>query len=210
MTTPTIREIISAAILSEENTGQLRSYLGDRQTQLSQTLILPDGDPIAALLIFITNYIESVPSSLSLVAAVSKKLGFHAYAAPFLLLAEDYFLHPPEPIADAEGLMGLLDEAFLAHRLLEEVNDNHMRHLNRALLPVDMTEANTIVHHLIGDTLAVNLENLVQYAASQLLAEERAWEQVRNLPASAVLPEAIVSSEQLMWEPHKVRLRMAS
>ena len=147
MTTPTIREIISAAILSEEKTGQLRAYLGDRQAQLSQTLILPERDPISALMIFITGYIESVPSSLSLVSAVSKKMGFHAYAAPFLLLAEDYFLHPPEPIADAQGLMGLLDEAFLAHRLLEEVNDNHMRHLNRALLPVDMTEANTIVHH---------------------------------------------------------------
>ncbi|MFK8047212.1 MAG: hypothetical protein AB8B81_02135 [Halioglobus sp.] len=210
MTTPTIREIISRAIDSEKQTGLLRAYLVDRQDQLSETLILPEHEPISALLIFITGYIESVPSSLSLVAAVSKKLGFHSYAAPFLVLAEDYFLHPPEPIADAQGLMGLLDEAFLAHRLLEEVNDNHMRHLKRQLLPLDMTEANTIVHHLIGDDLASQLENLVQYAASQLLAEEKAWEQVRNLPASAELPETIVSSEQLMWEPHKVRLRMAS
>ena len=210
MTTPTIREIISRAIVSEQKTGQLRALLRERHAQLSQTLILPKHDPISALMIFITGYIESVPSSLSLVAAVSKKLGFHSYAAPFLVLAEDYFLHPPEAIADAEGLMGLLDEAFLAHRLLEEVNDNHIRHLKRPLLPVDMTEANTIVHHLIGDTLASQLENLVQYAASQLLAQERAWEEVRNLPASAVLPETIVSSEQLMWEPHKVRLRMAS
>lgn len=210
MTTPTVREIISGAILSEEKTGDLRALLGERQAQLAQTLILPKHDPISALMIFVTGYIESVPSSLSLVAAVSKKLGFHSFAAPFLVLAEDYFLHPPEPIADARGLMALLDEAFLAHRLLEEVNDNHMRHLKRQLLPLDMTEANTIVHHLIGDTLASQLENLVQYAASQLLAEEKAWEKVRNLPASAVLPEAIVSSEQLMWEPHKVRLRMAS
>jgi len=210
MTTQTIREIINEAILGEERTGQLRTYLHDRQTQLAQKLILPEHRPVAALMLFITGYIESVPSSLSLVAAVSKKLGFHTYAAPFLLLAEGYFLQPPEPIAHAPGLLGLLDEAFLAHRLLEEVNDNHMRHLNRQLLPVDMTEANTIVHHLIGDTLATQLEHLVQYAASQLLAEEKAWEQVKHLPASAVLPETIVSSEQLMWEPHKVRLRMAS
>lgn len=210
MATPTIREVISAAILSEQKTGQLRARLDGRQTQLSQTLILPECDPVSALMIFITGYIESVPSSLSLVSAMSKKMGFHCYAAPFLSLAEEYFMHPPKPIADAKGLMGLLGEAFLAHRSLEEVNDNHMRHLSRPLLPVDMTEANTIVHHLIGDALANHLENLVQYAASQLLAEEKAWEQVRNLPASAVLPQTIVSSEQLMWQPHKVRLRMAS
>lgn len=210
MTTPTIRKIISKAIVSEQNTGQLRAFLGKQQTQLSQTLILPKHDPISTLIIFITGYVESVPSSLDLVETVSKKLGFYNYASPFLLLAEDYFLHPPEAIADTQGLMGLLDEAFLAHRLLEEVNDNHMRHLNRPLLPVDMTEANAIVHHLIGDALASQLENLVQRAASQLLAQESAWEQVRNLPASAVLLQAIISSEHHPWEPHKVRLRMAS
>ena len=210
MTTPDIRKIIDESIASERETGQLRKQLSERLPALSEKLVLPESDPIAALMVFITGYIESVPSSLTLVTAVSKRLGFHSYAAPFLHIAEDYFLQPPDAIADEQGLMGLLDEAFLAHRLLEEVNDNHMRYLQRPLLPIDMTEANTIVHHLIGDTLAGRLENLVQYTASQLLAKEKAWEQVRNLPGSAELPEALVSSEQLMWEPHKVRLRMAS
>ncbi|MEH6570232.1 MAG: hypothetical protein V7709_14225 [Halioglobus sp.] len=210
MTTPDIRKIIDEAIALERVTGQLRKQLSERLVTLSEKLVLPESDPITALMVFITGYIESVPSSLTLVTAVSKRLGFHSYAAPFLHIAEDYFLQPPDAIADEQGLMGLLDEAFLAHRLLEEVNDNHMRYLQRPLLPIDMTEANTIVHHLIGDTLAGRLENLVQYTASQLLAKEKAWEQVRNLPGSAKLPETLVSSEQLMWEPHKVRLRLAS
>jgi hypothetical protein len=210
MMTPDIREIIDGAIISERETGQLRKQLSERLAALSEKLILPEQDPISALMVFITGYIESVPSSLTLVTAVSKRLGFHSYAAPFLHIAEDYFLQPPDAIADQQGLMELLDEAFLAHRLLEEVNDNHIRYLQRPLLPIDMTEANTIVHHLIGDTLASRLENLVQYTASQLLAKEKAWEQVRNLPGSADLPETLVSSEQLIWEPHKVRLRLAS
>ena len=210
MMTPDIRKVIDDAIISERETGQLRKQLSERLAALSEKLVLPEHAPISALMVFITGYIESVPSSLTLVTAVSKRLGFHSYAAPFLHIAEDYFLQPPDAIADEQGLMGLLDEAFLAHRLLEEVNDNHIRYLQRPLLPIDMTEANTIVHHLIGDTLASRLENLVQYTASQLLAKEKAWEQVRNLPGSAELPETLVSSEQLMWEPHKVRLRLAS
>ena len=58
-------------------------------------------------------------------------MGFYDYAAPFLDTAEDYFLNPPQHLPADGGLEALLDEAFLAHRLLEEVNDHHIRHLQR-------------------------------------------------------------------------------
>ncbi|MEH6580660.1 MAG: hypothetical protein V7754_01900 [Halioglobus sp.] len=210
MTTSGIKQTIDDAVRQERISGQLRDQLNKRLPQLGEKLLLPRNDPLSALMEFITGYIESVPSSLNLVTAVSKRLGFHSYAAPFLHLAEDYFLQPPEAIADAQGLGGLLDEAFLAHRLLEEVNDHHVRHLQQPLLPIDMTEANIIVHHLIGDTLAGQLENLVQYAASQLLAKEQSWEQVRNLPGSDEAFDNPTAGEQLTWRPQQVRLRLAS
>ena len=90
-------------------------------------------------------------------------------------MAEDYFLHPPEDLPADGGLEALLDEAFLAHRLLEEVNDHHIRHLQRPLLPLDMTEANIIVHHLLGDDLANALDQLVHETAAQLLEREHVW-----------------------------------
>ena len=211
MATPTIKEIIDEALRSERASGQLREQLGQRLQRLNSILILPEKDPVIALMAFICGYIESVPSSLSLVTALSKKLGFFSYAGPFLHLAEDYFLQPPEAIAAEEGLGGLLDEAFLAHRLLEEVNDHHVRHLQRPLLPIDMTEANIIVHHLIGDNLASRLEGLVQYAASQLLAKESAWERLRSLPAAADYPKVQLPNElQQVWHPQQIRLRLAS
>jgi len=178
--TPDIRESISSAIQQETECNLFRERLLGQLPHLKNKLVLPDEDPVSALISFTTSYIQSVPGSISLVTAVSKQLGFYRYAAPFLHMAEDFFIQPPEEVGSENGLEALLDEAFLAHRLLEEVNDHHIRHLGRPLLPVDMTEANIIVHHLLGDALASRLEGLVQFATSRLLAKEGVWDSVRG------------------------------
>ena len=210
MVPPGIRETISAALRTENETHQLRSRLEQQLPQLQHTLLLPEREPVSALLTFITGYVESVPSCLALVTAVSKRLGFFDYAAPFLHLAEDYFLQPPGDLPHDGGLEALLDEAFLAHRLLEEVNDHHIKHLQRPLLPLDMTEANIIVHHLLGDEFATRLEQLVQFTAAQLLHREHVWEQVRALPGTQDAAIPVVSSENLTDVDQKIRLRLAS
>ncbi len=210
MVTLDIRETISAALRMENDSHQLRARLEQRLPQLQQTLLLPEREPVQALMVFITSYVESVPSCLALVTAVSKRLGFFDYAAPFLHLAEDYFLQPPDDLPHDAGLEALLDEAFLAHRLLEEVNDHHIKHLQRPLLPLDMTEANIIVHHLLGDEFATRLEQLVQFTAAQLLHREYVWEKVRALPGTQEAAIPVVSSANLSGVEQKIRLRLAS
>jgi len=142
------------------------------------------------------------------VSAVSRRQGFYDYAAPFLDMAEDYFLNPPGALPRDGGLEALLDEAFLAHRLLEEVNDHHVRHLQQALLPVDMTEANIIVHHLLGEAVASEMEKLVQFTAGQLLDKEHVWEQVREFAGPP--PRPLVTTGRLAGPKPGVRLRLAS
>ena len=210
MVSPEIRETISAALRVENETHQLRARLERQLPQLRHRLLLPEQEPVSALMTFIIGYVESVPACLRMVTAVSKRLGFFDYAAPFLHLAEDYFLQPPDELPQDGGLDALLDEAFLAHRLLEEVNDHHIKHLQRPLLPLDMTEANIIVHHLLGDELATRLEQLVQFTASQLLHREYVWEQVRALPGSRAKATPLVSSEKLIEPSREIRLRFAS
>jgi hypothetical protein len=210
MVSPGIRDIIDDALRKEHESNQLSAVLEQRLPQLRQTLILPEEAPVDALMEFITRYIQSVPGCLRLVTAVSKRLGFFEYAAPFLHLAEDYFLQPPDDLPQDGGLEALLDESFLAHRLLEEVNDHHIKHLQRPLLPVDMTEANIIVHHLLGDAFASRLEQLVQFTASQLLRTEHIWEQVRAQPGGSDTGAPVVSSSSITEPGGKIRLRLAS
>jgi hypothetical protein len=210
MVPPGIRETISAALRAEQETHQLRSSLEKRLPELREKLQLPDQEPVGALMTFITGYVECVPSCLALVTSLSKRLGFFDYAAPFLRMAEDYFLQPPDPLPQDGGLEALLDEAFLTHRLLEEVNDHHIRHLKRPLLPLDMTEANIIVHHLLGDEFATRLEELVQFTAVQLLDKEHIWQKIRDLPGSQEASIPLVSTEDLVGSERKIRLRLAS
>ena len=209
MVSPGIRETINAALRRESETNQLSLRLEQELPQLRNKLVLPNDQPVAALMAFITDYVESVPGCLRLVTAVSKHQGFYDYAAPFLHLAEDYFLQPPDELPADGGLEALLDEAFLAHRLLEEINDHHIRHLQRPLLPVDMTEANIIVHHLLGDEFATRLEQLVQFTAAQLLRREYVWGEVRSGPGRAETTP-LVSTSKLMGSPRQIKLRLAS
>lgn len=205
-----IRDKISAAVQAEEESGQLGQRLQKRLRQLSHKLVLPEKDPVDGLLQFIREYVESVPDCILLVSAVSKHMGFYDYAAPFLDMAEDYFLHPPDDLPTDGGLEALLDEAFLAHRLLEEVNDHHIRHLQRPLLPVDMTEANVIVHHLLGDNLANQLDQKVHDTAAKLLEREYLWDRVRALPASTTSTAQLFKYDNLTWSARRIRLRLAS
>ena len=73
-----------------------------------------------------------------------------------------------------------------------------------------MTEANIIVHHLLGDEFASRLEDLVQFTASQLLEREHIWEKLRSQPGAEATPGVIISSSQLAGSPQQVRLRLAS
>lgn len=205
-----IRRIIRAALRQEDETHQFRTQIERRLPQLQEKLLLPPEEPVPALMGFIRGYVRSVPSCLRLVTAVSKRQGFFDYAAPFLYLAEDYFLQPPNGLPQDGGLEALLDEAFLALRLLEEVNDHHIRHLQRPLLPVDMTEANIIVHHLLGDEFATRMEELVQFTATQLLHREHIWEQARQATGTSETAAPLYSSANVAEYPAKVRLRLAS
>ena len=121
------------------------------------------------LLRFVSAYIEQVPEMLQAAHAVAQEAGIEAQIKPVLKVAEAFFLQPPALMAGHEGLEGLLDEAYLAHRLVEEVNDRYIRHLGAPLIPLDTTVANLIAHQLIGEPFANQLDEAVHHAVVGML-----------------------------------------
>lgn len=183
MGTDTIREIIARAKLQEQQSGSLRAFFSDHLSQLRERLLLPEKNAPAHLLDFVQQYIEYVPEFIDSVTAISRELKVYPYVSPFLHMAEDFFLAPPDELREESGLRGLMDEAFLAQRLIEEVNDRHIRHYRSPLLPVDTTRANVIVHHLIGDRLANRLDALVEHTVQRLVDREHLFGQDPEPPA---------------------------
>jgi hypothetical protein len=84
-------------------------------------------------------------------------------------MAEGFFVQPPALMEGHYGLESLLDEAYLAHRLVEEVNDLYITHLGQPLIPLDTTVANLIAHRLIGEPFANQLDEAVHEAMQGLI-----------------------------------------
>ena len=92
-------------------------------------------------------------------------------------IAKAYFLNPPSSVLARQhtGLMGLMDEAYLAHRLMEEVNDRFIVEAGVPLAPMDMTRSNIIVHHLIGEPFANDLDQAVLRSVEALIPKGQAF-----------------------------------
>lgn len=77
-------------------------------------------------------------------------------------------MEPPALVAGHEGLNSLMGESYLAHRLVEEVNDRFISGYNMPLVPMDMTRSNLIIHHLIGEPFANQLDSAVHLIVDEL------------------------------------------
>lgn len=171
MNTAALRELIHKALDHEAETGHLADLLKGQLVRLHPTIQLPTNDAQGVLERFVAAYVEQVPDVLDAANAVARQAGIEAQVKPVLKLAEQYFLSPPNLLEGHQGLDALLDESYLAHRLVEEVNDRYIAHLGQPLIPLDTTVANLIAHQLIGEPFANQLDEAVHHAVDELLGD---------------------------------------
>ncbi len=156
-----LRQSIEAALQHESSQHQLPARLAARAEGLHRSICLPQAAPVAALLEFVRAYVEEVPALLEAADEVAMAAGLEEHIKPLLHLAQAFFLSPPQALDGHEGLEALLDEAYLVHRMVEEVNDRYIAHFGQPLIPLDTTRANLVAHELIGDALACQLDRVV-------------------------------------------------
>jgi hypothetical protein len=172
MNTLALRDQIQRALVHETSTGDLARQLDSQLDRLHPTIQLPASDARGVLERFVAAYVEQVPDVLDAANAVAREAGIEARVKPVLKLAEQFFLSPPSIMEGHQGLDALLDEAYLAHRLVEEVNDRYIAHLGQPLIPLDTTVANVIAHQLIGEPFANQLDEAVHHAVEEMLDEQ--------------------------------------
>lgn len=172
MNTAALREQIQRAHQHEAATGQLLRQLERQLPHLHPAIHLPEVDARGVLTRFVGAYIELVPDLLDAAHEVAVEAGIEGQIKPVLKIAEHFFTAPPPIMEGHEGLDSLLDEAYLAHRLVEEVNDLYIKHFARPLIPSNTTVASVIAHQLIGESFANQLDEAVHIAVDQLLDED--------------------------------------
>lgn len=164
-----LHALIQRAHQHEASTGHLSKQMQAHAGQLHPSIRLPSENTSGVLQQFVSAYIEQVPELLQAAQQVAQEAGIEAQIKPVLKIAEQFFLQPPALMAGHDGLEGLLDEAYLAHRLVEEVNDRYITHLGAPLIPLDTTVANLIAHQLIGEPFANQLDEAVHHAVEGML-----------------------------------------
>jgi hypothetical protein len=172
MDTVNIRQAIAAAKTHERATGQLATLLRTRVGALHRSIQLPSENIIPALLNFIIHYIDQVPEFIDAVDSIADECGLIDYMEPVISTAREFFIRPPALVAGHEGLNSLMSESYLAHRLIEEVNDRFISGYNTPLVPMDITRSNLIIHHLIGEPFANQLDSAIHLVVDELQQQD--------------------------------------
>lgn len=168
-----IRDIIVKARDQLRAREKLIEFLYKRRPFLHASIMLPDELGVEPLADFVERYISHVPDFIEAIEAIAVESSIENEVAPILNIACNYFISPPDLITSSSHFLSLLDESYLAHRLLEEVNDRFMALTGIPLTPMDNTKANLIAHELIGEPFANLLDQAVLFSAELLLSESK-------------------------------------
>ena len=110
---------------------------------------------------FVIAYIEQAPAIMMIVEKSAATNGEQPSVQPILDAIEDFFLAPDDIIPDHLGLVGLLDDAYLAHTLLAAISDQCESQSGKSLLPKGACESNSFVRRLIGEPFVSMLDKHV-------------------------------------------------
>ncbi|RRJ82571.1 hypothetical protein [Aestuariirhabdus litorea] len=177
MSVNAIRDLIANASKQEEANHYLQSHLASLKNGLHPLLGLDHKTANEHLLEFCTRYINYVPNFIEVMEQGAKRSRIESVILPFVDIAKEYFLNPSPAIAGHQGLIGLMDEAYLCHRLFEEVNDMVWNRGGYPMLPLDTSQANVIAHAIVGEPFANELDALVMQAVSGLASRFETLEQ---------------------------------
>jgi chorismate lyase len=153
---------------------------------------------------FVQPYVSSLPNCLDAVYRLSLAARIYEDIKPLLTIAIDYFLSPSELPAEHPQIKSLLDKAYFAHRLLEEINDRFVAQSNLRLMPKDVTMANVIAHELIGEPLANQLDQAVLVSV-ELFFNNYQFSQQQKKSYLCVVPHPSIAWKEIPFFPRYVR-----
>jgi hypothetical protein len=153
-----IRALIGEAAHLEQQTGMLRRAVVDLARLNGRSL---SGPQAQGVIDFVGEYIEHAPALMWLIKEAAAKEGALGEVQPILDATEDYFLAEDDVIPDHLGMIGLVDDAYLTHTLMQAISDRHMSQSGKSVLPVESHEINAFIRRLIGEPFVSILDEHV-------------------------------------------------
>jgi hypothetical protein len=133
-------------------------------TELHPSIHLPETARLNTLLAFVDEYVAHVPRLVQALERAAIEARQERLVAPLLSRIRASFRLKPD-----EGMVTLLDRAYYVQRLVEEINDRFLLMAGAPLLTLDMTTANLIIHSLIGEPYANQLDTEAGNTAAHIM-----------------------------------------
>lgn len=174
MSTHSLHQAIADAKRLESLTGAFELALQQKRAQLHPAIRIPRQRSGDLLVEFVTDYIEH---TVLLLESLQQQLGqqdLEATIGPAIQTALTFFAtlplpaHTPLPGTELK-LYQLMEQAYLAQRLLEEVNDLCALWRNQPLGNFENTPESLIIHQLIGENRANQLDDIASHLAQEYL-----------------------------------------
>lgn len=163
----------------------------EHSKNLHKMIEIPQGQQQKTLVEFVDQYFEFLPSCIEAFIDISASINVYEYTGILLNIAVD-FLTQDDLVTDPENkLVSVLAQTYLAYRTLEELNDRCCGYVGQPLIPADTMMANLVVHHLLGEDFANELDFAVHYALeSKHELEREAVSRLQPVPVD-ILAEAV-------------------
>lgn len=180
-----LKAALSSARDAEQHTRALERKLTRVLADLHPSIRLPAADRLNTLMAFAHEYIAHVPRLAQALTMAARDASQEHLVEPLLARIHASYGRPT-----TGGMVSMLDRAYYVQRLVEEVNDRFMAQTGAPLLTLDMTTANLIVHALIGEPYANQLDTEAAGTAEHILS---------------LHPEAIPRVSSLAVQEHRFR-----
>ncbi len=168
MTPQAVLEIIDQARRQEARSGAFLRQMKEKAARLPGSVVVDGYQPATSLFQFAVEYIEMAPRLVECVDACAREAGIIELFQPFIDAATRYFTQPSVLLVRYDGLDGLLIRAYLCHRLMEEMHDNNRSTRASELIDLEATRANLLVHELIGEPFANELDDAITVTVLQI------------------------------------------
>ncbi len=155
-----IQALIAEGKEVERQTGMLRQTVINLANANSNGRRVPKLE-VQKVINFVSEYIEHAPALMTLIEDATADYGEQENVRPILDATEEYFLTPDDIIPDRLGLVGLLDDAYLTHSLMQAISDRVKSHTGKSLLPMEPHTDNAFIRRLIGEPFASILDDRV-------------------------------------------------
>ena len=168
MDTFNLRRNIQCAKILEHQNGLLAAQLQLKAPLLHRAIKVTEGNTIAVLLDFVVLYTEHVAEFVDVLSTIGVNANCCEYTEAVVNFCIGAFDQTPSLLNGQNELATLMAQAYIAHRVIEEVNEHFSQQCNEPLIPMDMTRSNLIIHQLIGEPLANQLDLIAQGIAEKL------------------------------------------